>query len=123
MTYPRRKITGRGFKYELYYTQNYKNGNSRGKFFKYNLLFLECGHCKTIHEGYVPKKSTGCRNCYYIAKFFDIISGGSYTKRYKPRQPLFIESLSWYNPYDWVGTTGKKTEFYEYVTDFKIMWE
>jgi hypothetical protein len=119
MSYPRRKIIGRGFQYELYKKRRSKIGKETGKFYKYPVLFLECGHYVVLLGGYLPKHWTTCYDCGIIARFWNIITGGTYIKQQVMREPFYEGD----NPRNYFGTVGKYTDFAEHVTDFKIMWE
>jgi hypothetical protein len=117
VSYPRRKITGKGWQYLLEYKKRNKHGRAKGIFIKYPVLFLECGHYTDVQHGYVPKHWTHCYDCYVTARFWDIINGGTYIKRQVMRT---YEGRKLRKSF---GTVGEYTDFAVYVTDFKIMWE
>jgi hypothetical protein len=119
VSYPRRKITGKGWQYLLEYKKRNKHGRAKGNFIKYPVLFLECGHYVEARYGYVPKNWTTCYECEIIARFWNIITGGLYMKQQVMREPFYEGD----NPRNYFGTVGKYTDFAEHVTDFKIMWQ
>jgi hypothetical protein len=114
VSYPRRKITGRGLAIFIAYKTLKSMARQRGILLKYPVLFLECGHYTDVH-GYVPKNWT-IAMIVTLRKVLGYYTGGTYIKRQVMRtyQGRKLKNLL---------EVGEYTEFAVYVTDFKIMWE